>query len=184
MNKLRLSIVKQKEKYEELSLTNDFFTIKDPIYDTIHMNIICKNKLQEETKMVAEHFYNVEFLTKLYEENYEELKRKLVWVLILLSILIIIFLTVIIVTFSYLENKTLALIPLISLIILTIILTLFLINILRLKVIEKVIDGRYTLDRKFIFLYLYKLKKEENEDTMNFGVGDECTRLKEECAIS
>ena len=46
---------------------------------------------------------------------------------------------------------------------------LFLINILRLKVIEKVIDGRYTLDRKFIFLYLYKLKKEENEDTMNLN---------------
>lgn len=165
MNKLRLSIIKQKEKYSELSKTYDFFTIKDPIFDTIHMNIICKNKLQEQTKMVSEHFYNIEYLTKIYEENYEELRKKLVWVLILLSILIVIFLSIIVVTFSYLENKSLSLIPLISLILLTIILTLFLINILRLKVIDRVIDGRYLLDKKFIFLILYKLRKEENEET-------------------
>ena len=166
MNKLRLSIIKQKEKYEELSLSNDFFTIKDPIYDTIHMNIICKNKLQEQTKMIAEHFYNIEYLTKIYEENYEDLKRRLIYVLILLTILIIIFLSCIILTFSYLENKELSLIPLISLIILTIVFSLFLINILRLNVIEKIIDGKYNLDKKFIFLMLYKLKKEEMEDIL------------------
>jgi hypothetical protein len=169
MNKLRLSIAKQKEKYEELSQTNDFFTIHDPIYDTINMNIICRNDLQKQTKMVAEHFYNVEYLTKIYEENYRELKIKLIWIIILLSILIIIFLSVIIVTFSYLENKSLSLIPLFSLIILTIIFSLFLINFLRLKLIDKIIDGRYKLDKKLIFLMLYKLKKEELED-MNFEI--------------
>ena len=141
--------------------------------------IICKNKLQEQTKMVSEHFYNIEYLTELYEENYEALKKTLVWLLVLLSILIVIFLTVIIITFSYLENKSLSLIPLFSLIILTIIISLFLINVLRLKVIEKVIDGRYKLDRKFIFLVLYKLKKEEMRDAPVFKFADECTRLKE-----
>jgi len=164
MNKLRLSIIKQKEKYEDLSLNNDFFTINDPIYETVHMNIICKNKLQEQTKMIAEHFYNIDYLTKIYEENYEELKRRLIMVLILLTILLVIFFSCIVLTFSYLENKELALIPLISLIILTIVFALFLINILRLKVIEKIIEGKYTLDKKLIFLILYKLKKEEIED--------------------
>lgn len=181
MTKLRIAIDTQNEKYKELSDKYDYFTIKDPIFNTIHMNVISKNELHDETKMICEHFYNIEDLTELYKGNYQKIKTTLSWVLVVISILLIIFSTVLIITFSYLENKALSLIPLLSLIIITVFICFFILYLLRLNMITKIINGQHKIDRKYIFLILYKLKKENLQTTSVFGFADECAGLRDDC---
>jgi hypothetical protein len=177
-----MSIQKQNEKLSELSLNNDYFTIIDPIYNSEHINVIVKNKKQEFTKMIVEHFYSKKYLKQLYEGNYSELKKSIVWILVALTIFIVVLVSILIVTFTFLENKSLSLIPLFTLIVITIIITFFIINIMRLRVIDKVINLDYEIDKKYVFLSIYKLLKEEKEDTPIFGLADECTRLKDDCS--
>jgi len=184
MTKLRISIETQKEKYNEIAEKYDYFTINDPIFDTIHMNVICKNELQEQTKMIAETFYNIEELTEIYKGNYKNIKNTLTWVLVVFSMLIIIFFTIIIITFSFLNNSGLSLIPLISLILGTICLCFFVLHVLRLRIIDKLINGEYKIDRKYIFLRLYQMKKEQLQTKSVFGFADECLALKNDCTNS
>jgi len=181
MSKLRISIQKQNENISELSKNNDYFTILDPIYNSEHINVIVKDKKQEFTKMIVEHFYSKKYLQELYEGNYNEVKNSVVWVLVSLAVFIVILITVLIITFTYLENKSLSLIPLFTLIVMTIIILFIILNIMRLRVIHKVINGEYEIDKKYVFLSIYKLLKEEKEDTPIFGLADECTRLKDDC---
>jgi len=182
MTRLRMSIQKQNEKFSELSNNNDYFTIIDPIYNSQHINVVVNGKKQEFTKMIVEHFYSKEYLTELYEGRYYEIKKSVVWILISLSILIVLLLAILIITFTYLENKSLSLIPLFTLIVITIVITFFIINIKRLTVIEKLMNNEYEIDRKYVFLSIFKLLKEEKEDTPIFGLADECTRLKDDCS--
>lgn len=181
MTKLRIAIDTQNEKYEELVDKFDYFTIDDPIFNTCRMNVTCKNELQEQTKMITEHFYNIEDLSELYKGNYESIKNTLTWVLVVITILIVIFFTIIIITFSYLSNKGLSLIPLVSLILMTIFICFFVIYLLRLRMINIIINGEKKIDRKYIFLILYKLKKESLQQVSAFGFVDECLALKDDC---
>jgi hypothetical protein len=181
MTKLRISIETQRDKMQEISEKYDYFTIKDPIFDTIHMSILCKNELQEQTKMITEHFYNIEELTDIYRGNYDYIKKTLTWNLVVYFIFIIISFTIIIITFSFLENKALSLIPLISLITCTLLICIFVLNALRLRMINNLIDGEYKIDRKYIFLILYRMKKEQFEKKSVFGFADECLSLKDDC---
>jgi len=181
MTKLRIAIETQKDKIQEISEKFDYFTIKDPIYDTIHMSIICKNQLQEQTKMICEHFYNIEELMEIYKGDYESLKKNLTLILVVFFSFIIISLTIIIVTFSYLENKALSLIPLITLISCTLLICFFVLNVLRLRIINRLISGELIVDRKYIFLVLYRMKKEQLEKKSILGFAEECLSLKDDC---
>jgi len=181
MTRLRISIKKQNERINELSINNDYFTIVDPLYNSEHINIIVKNKRQEYSKVIVEHFYSIYYMRKLYEKDYSQIKRSVLFMIVTLTILNVILLTILIITFSYLKIKSLSLIPLFTLILMTIILSFLIINIMRLKVIEKVINNEYEIDRKYVFLSIYKLLKEETQDTPIFGLAEECTRLKHDC---
>jgi len=180
MSKLRMSIQKQNEKLNELSNNNDYFTIIDPVYNSEHINVIVKDKQQESTKMIVEHFYNRQYLIYLYEGNFEAIKKSVVKILITLFIIILVLLTMLIITFSYLENKSLSLIPLFTLIIITIIITFFIINLKRLKVISKVIYKEYQIDRKYAFLSLFKLLKEEKAESTYIGMVEGKSKYNDE----
>lgn len=181
MSKLRISILKQNQLFQELSERLDYYTINDPIYNSKHINVVVKTKRQEHSKIIVDHFYSRKYLTEIYEGNFLAVRKSLVWMLICLSILIAILLAILIITFTYLENKSLSLIPLFSLIIITILILFLTINIIRLKVINKFINQEYEIDRKFVYLCIYKLSIEEQEDTNFSGLSDECTRLKDDC---
>ena len=183
MNKLRLSIIKQNKSIDDLSERLDYYTIINPIYNAEHINIIAKTKEQEYTKNIVEHFYSPDYLINLLEGNYQEIKRSIMLIMVILTMVVVILCTVLVITFSYLENKSLSLIPLFTLIILTIVVMFLIINYMRLQVIGGVINNpEYEIDKKYVFLSIYKMKKEEQEDKPIFGLAEECMRLKDECS--
>lgn len=181
MEKLSISVKKQNEKFQELSEKLDYYTITDPIYNSQHMNVIVKNKQQEFSKVLVDHFYNKEYLIEIYEGNYQAVKKSIIWILVWLSIFIVALIAILIVTFSYLEKPSLSMIPLFTLMILTVLVLFFAINIIRLSVIDKVINKEKEIDKKFVYLCIYKLNLEEKEDTSFFGLADECAKLKDDC---
>jgi hypothetical protein len=66
-------------------------------------------------------------------------------------------------TFTLLENKALSLIPLFSLFVVSISIMFFILNVIRYRVIDGVINGEYIIDKRFLLLLI---KKKNYEDTV------------------
>lgn len=181
MANLKQAISIQNIKAKNLKNKVDFYKIKDPIYENYHIQIFANSRSQIQTKIVADHFYNVEYITLLNRNEYGKIKNNLIGSLIICCIVLSFFTLILGVTFRYLEVKSLSLIPLFSLIVITVALVLLIINIIRLNVINKVISGEYMIDQKYIYLYLYKIKKMEHDLAEKEGLGYECGKLAEEC---
>ncbi len=93
---------------------------------------------------------------------------------------LIFFLLLLIITFKYLEVSSLSMIPLISLFVITTALLILILNILRVKVINKVINKEYIINQKILKLYIYKNKQLENIEEKK-GLFYECSQLPDEC---
>jgi len=181
MQELKNAIITQNEKIPDLKNHYDFYKIKNPIFGYDQINIFCNNE-QLDTQTVIDHFNSIEYMNYLYKEEYTMIKEKIVCILVSQMFAFSFFLILLIITFRYLENKSLSIIPLISLIILTIILLFLIINFARLKIINKVIEGKYKLDLRFIKLNIHKMQKmlKLEEETNNLSY--ECGQLIDDCA--
>lgn len=180
MDNLKASIELQREKAPSLKSLN-FYKIKNPIFGSTHIHIFCNNLKEEETKIVADHFYDLQYLEMLNRGEYDFIKNKLIHVIFAWLGVLIFFVLVLIITFKYLERKELSFIPLVSLIVLTIALLFLILNLLRLKVINKVIDNKYCIDSKLLKLYIYRFSKLEKYEEEDSGVKYECGKLADEC---
>ena len=180
MQELKNAINVQKYKIPGMKDNYDFYKIRNPIFGYDQINIFCKES-QLDTKTVIDHFDSIEYLNYLYKEEYKMIKEKIIYILIYQVIAFSFFLILLIVTFKYLEYKSLNMIPLISLIILTIILLFLIINFARLNIINKVIEGKYVLDLRFIKLNIHKMqimmKLEEDTNTLSH----ECDQMIDDC---
>ena len=76
-------------------------------------------------------------------------------------------LILLILTFNFLENKSLSTIPLISLFVLTIALMVFLINILKLRIANNIIDLNLIVDKQFIKKFIMMLDYKVNEHNIS-----------------
>ena len=181
MQELKTAIAVQKEKIPDLKQHYDFYKIKNPVFGYDQINIFC-NYEQIDTKTVIDHFNSIEYMNYLYKEEYTMIKEKIICVLVSQMFAFSFFLILLIITFRYLEYKSLNIIPLISLIILTIILLFLIINFARLNIINKVIRGKYKLDLRFIKLNIHKmqnmLKLEDETNNLSY----ECGQLIDNCA--
>jgi len=102
----------------------------------------------------------------LFLGNYKALKDKIIFIIAISGIVSVTFLVVLILTFYLLEDKNFSSVPLLSLFILTGAIIVLLINLLRLPVINKIINGEYKLDKKFLKKYSMMLDFKENEKIM------------------
>ena len=102
----------------------------------------------------------------LFLGNYKALKDKIIFIIAISGIVSVTFLVVLILTFYLLEDKNFSSVPLLSLFILTGAIIVLLINLLRLPVINKVINGEYKLDKDFLKKYSMMLDFKENEEIM------------------
>lgn len=154
-----------KEYNKDLEANFDFYIIKNPIYNNNHIQIFCKSEIQNSTKIIAEHFYNINDLLLLHNADYKRLKSNVIWKIIITIIIIVVISVILGITFNFLEIKSLSMIPLLSLIILTITLLFLIIYSIKLNIISKVINNEFQLEKRFLALYIYKLKRmEESEE--------------------
>lgn len=95
--------------------------------------------------------------------DFKELKSQVSFNIIGSILLIVIFLITLISTFTFLESKILSLVPLFSLFIISISIVILVVNIMRYRVAERMIDGMLKLDIKFLKLLILKVMSEEDE---------------------
>jgi hypothetical protein len=183
MQELKDAINIQKEKLPELSENNDYYKITNPIYGYDHIQVIVKTKEQADTKTVIDHFNHINYLKELNNQEFDAIRRTVLNWIIGLIITICFFFIILMVTFRYLEVKSLSIIPLFSLIIITCSILVVVINFSRLHIINKVISGEFKLDFRFIKLCIIKTKKTlENEEKIDTsGLFFECGQLAQEC---
>jgi hypothetical protein len=161
MTNLRNCIAVQNSKSNEIFLRNDYFKIMNPIFNKDHVQIVCKNQRQQSTKIVADHFNNLTYLDWLLKADYKSVKKWVSLVLVFEIFLIILLFVVILMTFKYLEIKSLSLIPIFALMSMTVTLLFAIVSSTRLNIINKVISGEYEIDEKYLTLYIYQFKNSE-----------------------
>ncbi len=120
MEKLSSTIVFQNKKAAELKNNLDFFLIKNPVTETVHMQIVPTKDLQKKSKLLAQYFEDEESLKLIYNQDYNKLKRKETNILFIWLGVLIVSSVVLGVTFNYIEKSTLSIFPLISLLLATI----------------------------------------------------------------
>jgi hypothetical protein len=186
MLKLKNAIRLQNLKVPEMKERVDYYKIHNPIYNTTHIQIFCKNQNQKHSKIVADHFYDLEYLNLILKGDYCQIKKTLIKLILCFFGVFVFFFVLLIFTFKYLETKSLSLIPIFSLFIVTISLLMLLINIARYIEISKVINKEYIIDEKYIMLYIYQMKylKESANKDEGEGLTGECGRLAEDCGFS
>ena len=94
----------------------------------------------------------------LYRGEFDELKKKLFQLNIICCLLSLFFLCILLITFGYLQIKSLSFIPILSLLILAVSLVLMTLNLLRYNIIKKVISGEFKIDREFLRLLIIGFK--------------------------
>jgi len=154
MNLLRESIMLQKEKSIELRERLDYFKIKDPVLNRYSYQLFCKNSKQVDTKAVADHFNNLEYLYYLYQSNYTHLRKNIFQSALICGLTCLFFLFSLLNTFAYLQIKSFSFIPILCLIFFAVFLVLFILNIIRIYMINKVISGEILIDRDFMKLII------------------------------
>ena len=165
MLRLKTAISLQKEKVELLKERCDLYSIKDPIYnDRYLIHIFVKNEMQAKSKIVSDHFYSKEYINLLIQGKYQDIKRKLIGLIIIWGSIFSFFLGILFLTFKYLSGNSLSLIPLISLFVVTFALCFIILNSIRLNVINKVISEQYIMDINYLKLVLFKIKKNVDEE--------------------
>jgi small-conductance mechanosensitive channel len=117
-----------------------------------------------ETLIVTDHFMSLDYLKLLYSKKYESLQEQMQYNIIGTVIFFIVSLITLITTFNFLQIKSLSLIPLASLILISVSLIALFVNYIRYTVINKVIKGEYRIDEKFLKLVILKTKMEEQEE--------------------
>jgi hypothetical protein len=183
MQELKQAIKLQREKLPEIRDHNDFYKITNPIYGYEHIQVILKDQDQINTKIVVDHFNNMSYLKQLDNKEFGIIRGTILSWIIGFVVTIIFFFVILLVTFRYLEVKSLSIIPLFSLIIITCAILTLVINFSRLSVINKVIAGTYKIDHRFLKLCIHRAKKQfENEERNDrSGLFFECGQLSEEC---
>jgi hypothetical protein len=132
-------------------------------YCIIFLNIIysTNNDSERDTKNVLDHFYHIKYLKIIYNKDFEHLKSQVKFNIFGSVVLLLVFLITLIATFTFLNNKSLSLIPLTSLFIVSVSIVLLIINLIRYSVIKKIIKGEYVIDYNFLKLLIIKLIYED-----------------------
>jgi hypothetical protein len=162
---IREAILLQKKRMKSLYENVDFYKIKDPVFNKLHMQILIKNQVHQQTKLVADHFMDDYYLDKIKNKNYDEIKSEVINKIIFYVCLAVSSLTLLVFTFSLLEFRSLSFIPFCSLFIFAFILVVLIFQYFRLMVINKVVDNEYKIDKDFLML-IKKMNENNHQKTV------------------
>jgi hypothetical protein len=142
------------------------------------------NEIQRQTKIIVDHFYDLKYLKVIYEMDFFMLQSQVKLNILGSLFVLIVFSVTLVVTFSFLGNKALSLIPLCSLFIISISIVILIINVMRNKVIKKIISGEYKIDIKFLKLLILKVIYDKEEHILKnkreklFSLNNTCIEEK------
>ena len=150
----------QKSKFNFMKRNKiNYYKIKDPVYDTEHVNIIANTNENihnsVKTKDLCEHFNKRSDLLMIYNGNLELLKKKLLKKIIIGTFLSLIFFIFIIFSFQLLANQKYSFIPIGDVFILTILIILVIFWIFKINTLNKSIEKDYIIDNKLVRLFIF-----------------------------
>ena len=148
----------------------NFYKIYDPVYECKYINIIpntdefnVKNSIK--TKDFLNHFFSYRALFLIYNGQLKELKKILKGVIILSSALSLFSFILLLYTFEYLSEQKYSFIPITDLFVITALIIIIILFYLKLKALNRVIDGEFELDNKLVKLFIFA-KMKNNKDVI------------------
>ena len=182
MNLLSKKIVYQNQYLKDNGDNIVYYYVINPIFNTKQIQILPKTDLQKKTELLTLHFYDEEYLKYLSEGNLQAIYNSKVIRLIILFIVSGVCIIVSGITFKFLENQNLNIFPLFALILFSIALCAIILIYIQLNVLSDFMSGKYSYDKTFAKLYLYKLILSRNEDKIEIGLKEEIEQLIDECS--
>ena len=150
----------QKSKFSLMKRNKiNYYKLTDPVYDTIHVNIITSNdKNSLMTKDLCEHFNNKKTLIMIYNDELNEIKKKLMKELLVFLVLTVVFFVLIFFNFNLLSNQKYSFIPIADVFTITILIIFVIFWFLKILIVNQAIKKEFIIDKKFVKLYIfYKL---------------------------
>ena len=150
----------QKSKFSLMKRDKiNYYKLNDPVYDKPHVNIITSNdKNSLMTKDLCEHFNNKKTLILIYNDELNEIKKKLMKELLVFLVLTVVFLVLIFFNFNLLSNQKYSFIPIADVFTITCFVILVIFWILKISTVNKAINKEFVVDKKLVKLFIfYKL---------------------------
>ena len=168
MFKIKEGVDIQKEKIEYLkSEGDDYYEIIDPVYKTMHLNVIIEDDNIEkiQTKNLAEHFNNISDMNKIFNDDIIGIKRKVLGVIILSCVCFFLGLLTLLLTFDFLIDQKFSFIPISAVFVISFMLIVLIIYYMKYIEIKKAIEGKVKINKKFLKLLMYQ--KIQNDNKIN-----------------
>ena len=150
----------QKSKFSLMKRNKiNYYKLTDPVYDTIHVNIITNNEKNAlMTKDLCEHFNSRNALILIYNNELDKLKNKLMKELAIFVLLTVVFFVLIFFNFNLLSNQKYSFIPIADVFTITILIIFVIFWFLKILIVNQAINKEFIIDKKFVKLYIfYKL---------------------------
>ena len=150
----------QKSKFSLMKRNKiNYYKLTDPVYDKPHVNIIISNEKNSlMTKDLCEHFNNKDTLVMIYNEQLNEIKKKLVKELLVFLILTVVFCVLIFFNFNLLSNQKYSFIPIADVFTITCLVIFVIFWVLKISAVNKAINKEFVIDKKLVKLFIfYKL---------------------------
>lgn len=134
----------------------------DPIFNTEKVNLIIKSKKEQYTRKLFNHFASIEYMPYMIKQEFNLLKKKMSFNLVILCILLLFFCLGIITTFDYLNYQTLNFIPIIFIFLISGDLVFLILNFIRFDILNKTIHNNKRIDVEFLKLLILKFLHEHH----------------------
>jgi Na+/melibiose symporter-like transporter len=159
----------QKTQFELMKKDNvNYYKIYDPVYETKYISVIpntdefnVKNSIK--TKDFLNHFISYRFLFLIYKGELKELKKILKAVIVICSALGMISILILLYTFEYLSEQKYSFIPITDLFVITALVIIIILFYLKLKALNRVLDGEFELDNRLVKLFIFAKMKNNRE---------------------
>jgi hypothetical protein len=179
--KIKKGIEIQKSEFDKMKKENiNFYKLYDPVYERKYVGIIPNTdeinpKNSVKTKDFLNHFISYRFLFLIYNGELLTLKKILKAIVILSLALSLFSFILLLYTFEYLSEQKYSFIPITDLFVITALVIIIILFYLKLKALNRVLDGEFELDNRLVKLFIFaKMKnnrelifQDENKDGMN-----------------
>jgi hypothetical protein len=146
----------------------NYYKVFDPVYDRKYVNVIpntdefnAKNSVK--TKDFLSHFFSYRALFLIYNGELKQLKKILKAVIIICSACCLFSVLLLLYTFELLSEQKYSFIPITDLFVITALIIAIILFYLKLKALNRVLDGEFELDTQMVKLFIFAKMKNNKE---------------------
>lgn len=132
--------------------------MKKTLFNFCFLLTSCRTETEINTYHLLCYFTEIDSIVKIKERNFEALEKRFFWSIFAYSVCICLLFVGEVFTFSFLEDKSLSLLPLACLVAIVILLIFLIIDWMKWNVISDCMNGRVVLDVKILDLMIMKLE--------------------------